>query len=173
MNYSVFALSGFTILFIIYLYYFNLNLKENNYIIAGSILLVLGFFNAVIEQYRKVYNKKQQNIYLSHLILAIFRITSYILPINKNIKNTDIFPLVGHIILINPNVDYQGIGYVALSIHYTFFTYRNGMKIDFIDKTQAIAGALLLIYFIKNSIDKIYIEREKEYFSNKNKLNKK
>ena len=36
MDYNNFALIGFVILFIINLYYFKLNLKENNYIGAGE-----------------------------------------------------------------------------------------------------------------------------------------
>jgi hypothetical protein len=60
--------------------------------------------------------------------------------------------------LINFNIDY-----IILSIYYTFFTLSNETIIDSINKIQNIIGGLLVMYYIKNSIDNLYIEREKEY----------
>jgi hypothetical protein len=81
--------------------------------------------------------KENAEFYLKHLNLIFLEIINY---------------------LINFNIDY-----IILSIYYTFFTLSNKTIIDSINKIQNIISGLLIMYYIKNSIDNLYIEREKEY----------
>lgn len=162
MDYNNFALYGFVILFIINLYYFKLNLKENNYIIFGSFLITFGFLYAIIETYKRIKKKSASKFSKSHIILGIFLLLSFIIPINKHSKKTDIFGMIGHLILINSNFGYSGIANICLTIHYTLFTYRNGIKHKIIDKIKGIGGGLILLNYIKKIIDRWYIKKEQK-----------
>ena len=160
MNYNNFALYGFAILFIIYLYYLSLNLKENNYIIFGSILVTIGYLFAVLELYNN--NKYKNKIAKSHLILGAFLLLSLILPINKHSKNTDIFGLIGHLILIHGDFGYTKLANICMTIYYVLYTYRNGIKNNIIEKVQGVGGGLVLLYYIKKMINDWYTNKEKK-----------
>ena len=165
MDYKYFALYGFTILFIIYLYYLykNLSLRENNLILFGSLLITIGYFYAIRETYHKIYKKSvNHNISKSHLILGLFLLLSSFIPINKHVKKWNIFGLVGHFILINSNFGYQQLANICLTIYYSVYTYHNGMKNILLDKLQSIGGGLILLYYIKKSIDNLYKEKEEK-----------
>jgi hypothetical protein len=162
MDFANFAFYGFIILFIGVLYSFINNPKENNYIIFGSLLLFLGFLYAIIETFNYIHKKSVSNISKSHLILGAFLLLSFIFPINKFTKKTDIFGLIGHFILINTSFGYSEIANICLTIHYSLFTYRNGTNKEIINKFQSIGGGLILLYYIKKTIDKWYIKKEYE-----------
>ena len=138
MDYAIFALYGFTILVIIYIYYLYKNLKQNNLIIFGSLLVTVGY------------------ITINHIL---FELSSFVFPINTRVKQTDIL----HFILRNSNFGYQELANICLTIYYSLYTYRNGMKNTFVDNMQAIGGGLFLIFYIKKSIDNWYIKKEKNY----------
>lgn len=162
MNYANFALYGFVILFIINLYYFKLNLKQNNYIIFGSFLITIGLFYATLEKYNSIKGKKADQISKSHLILGGSQLLSFILPINNHSKKTDIFGIIGHFILINTNFGYTEIANICLTIYYSLYVYRNGVKENIINKIQGLAGGLVLLYYIKKTIDNWYTKREQK-----------
>ena len=61
MDLTNLELYGFSILFIIYLYYLYKNIRENNLIILGSFLVTIGYFYATLEKYNYLY--KQHMIY--------------------------------------------------------------------------------------------------------------
>lgn len=159
-DYANFALYGYIILFFIYSYYLKNNLNKNNLIIFGSLLITVGFFFAMKEKYDYLKHKKSSNIKKSHLLLGSFKLLSFILPINKHVKNTDIIGLIGNIILVNSNFKYQLLGYVCQVIYYSLYIYRNSMKNELLDNIQGIAGGLILLYYIKKVIDNWYIKRE-------------
>jgi len=163
MDYANFALYGFAILFIIYLYYLSLNIKKNSYIIFGSFLVTIGYFFAAMEKYNHIKNPHHKNpISKSHLILGAFLLLSFLFPINHHSKKTDIFGLVGHFILINTNFGYNQIANVCLTIYYLLYTYRNGMDHETIGKIRAFAGGSILLYYIKQTIDNFYNIKEKK-----------
>lgn len=164
MDFANFALYGLSILFIIYLYYLYKNLKETSLIVFGSLLVAVGYFFAVTEKYNYLYkpNIKKNNISKSHLILGLFPLLSFVLPINHHSKKTDIFGLVGHFILINSNFGYKELANICLTIYYSLYVYRNIIKDDKIEKLQGIGGGLVLLYYIKKSIDGMYKKKEQE-----------
>jgi hypothetical protein len=157
MDYSIFGLYGFIILFIIYLYYIYENLKENSLIIFGSVLITIGYFYAITETYKQSNN----NISISHLILCIFGLLSFIIPINIHVKKNDIFGVIGHFILINSNFGYQEIANICLTIYYSLYAHRNINNSDIIENIKGIGGSLVLLYYIKESIDIWYLQKEK------------
>ena len=166
MDYANYALYGFAILVIIHSYYIYLNLssKQNNLIIFGSALVTIGFIFATIEKYNYLKKKPRNNILMSHLILGMFGLLSFVFPntINRRTKQTDIFGIIGHFILINSNFGYNEIANISLTIFYSLYVYRNGMKDQLTDNIQAIAGGLILLYYIKKTIDNWYTKREKK-----------
>jgi hypothetical protein len=171
MDFANFALYGLSILFIIYLYFLYKNLKENSLIIFGSLLITVGFFFAVKEKYDHLYKPqvKKNNIIMSHLLLGTFLLLSFVFPeINRHVKKTNIFGLVGHFILLNSNFGYKGLGYICLTIYYSIYTYRNGMKESLIEKMQGVGGGLVLLYYIKKTIDNWYTKKEKEIIGHHN-----
>jgi len=160
-DYANFALYGFTILFIIYLYYLKINLKENIYIIFGSLLITVGFFFAMKEKYDYLKHKKLGNIKISHLLLGLFKLLSYVIPaINSRIRKTDVIGLIGNIILVNTNFGYEQLGFICQIIHYSLYTYRNSIKNELLDNIQGVGGGLVLLYYIKKLIDNWYKKRE-------------
>lgn len=169
MDYANYALYGFAILAIIHSYYFylNLNSKQNNLIIFGSALVTIGLIFATIEKYDYLKKKPRNNILLSHLILGMFGLLSFVFPntINRRTKQTDIFKIIGHIILVNSNFGYQEIANISLTIYYSLYVYRNGMKDQLLDNIQAIAGGLILLYYIKKTIDNWYIKKEQKFLN--------
>lgn len=162
MDYAIFALYGFSILFIIYLYYLYKNLNQNNLIIFGSLLITIGYFYAITEKYDHLKNKPLYNISYSHLILGTFGLLSFVIPINTHVKKTDIFGIIGHLILINRNFNYQELANICLTIYYTLYTYRNMIKKELVENIQAIGGGLVLLYHIKSLIDDRYNQKEKD-----------
>lgn len=163
MDYAYYAFYGFTILTIIYIYYFYLNLKQNNLIIIGSGLVTIGSIFATTEKYNYLKNKPSSNIVFSHLIMGFFGLLSFMFPINSRVKKTDIFAIIGHFILINSNFGYQQLANICLTIYYSLYTYRNGIKNKLLDNIQAIGGGLVLLYYGKKTIDNWYIKKEKNY----------
>lgn len=163
MNYANFALYGFIILFIIYLYYLKENLKENTHIIFGSLLVTVGYLYATLETYNYVNKKPVNKISKSHIILGVFLLLSFILPINKHSKKTDLFGVIGHLLLINPSFGYSGVANICLTIYYSLYTYRNGSHHHMLEKIQGVGGGLILLYYIKKSIDKLYTKKEEKY----------
>ena len=161
MDYANYALYGFAILTIIYIYYFYLNLKQNKLIIFGSALITIGYIFATIEKYNHLKNKPSSNISISHILLGLFGLLSFVFPINSRVKQTDIFGIIGHFILINSNFGYQELANISLTIYYSLYTYRNGKKNKLLDNMQAIGGGLVLLFYIKKSIDNWYIKKEK------------
>jgi hypothetical protein len=160
-DYTNFAFYGFLILFIIYLYYLKKNLKKNSLIIFGSLLVTIGFFFATYEKYNYLKNKHVDTINKSHLFLGSFKFLSFIIPINEHVKKTDTIGLIGNFILLNKNFGYQQLGFISQIIYYSLYVYRNSMKKNLLDNTQAVAGGLILIYYIKKSIDNFYTYKEK------------
>jgi hypothetical protein len=163
MNYANFALYGYIILFIIYLYYLKINLKENTNIIIGSLLVIFGYLFAILETYNYIKKKSVSKISKSHIILGVFLLLSFILPINTHSKKTDIFGVIGHLLLINPNFGYSGVANICLTIYYSLYTYRNARHNDTVERMQAVGGGLILLYYIKKSIDKFYTKKEEKY----------
>ena len=101
--------------------------------------MIIGFFLAIL-------------IYFYNKLLKDF------LPIYKK---TNIFKL-SNFILINTNFGYTQIANFCLSIYYSLSVYRNGMKYELIKKIQGIGELLVLLYYVKQSIDKWYIKKEKQ-----------
>jgi hypothetical protein len=168
MDYANYALYGFAILAIIHSYYFylNLNSKQNNLIIFGSALVTIGLIFATIEKYDYLKKKpRNNNIIMSHLILGMFGLLSFVFPntINRRTKQTDIFKIIGHIILVNSNFGYQEIANISLTIYYSLYVYRNGTKDQLLDNIQAIGGGLVLLYYIKKTIDDWYTKKEQKF----------
>jgi vacuolar-type H+-ATPase subunit I/STV1 len=161
-DYTNFAFYGFLILFIIYLYYLKNNLNKNSLIIFGSLLVTIGYFFATYEKYNYLKNKSVDNINKSHLFLGSFKLLSFIIPINEHLKQTDIIGMIGNFILLNSKFGYKQLGYICQIIYYSLYVYRNGIKNELLDNTQAIAGGLILLYYIKKSIDKFYENKEKK-----------
>ena len=162
MDYAIFALYGFSILFIIHLYFLYKNIKKNSLIIFGSLLITIGFFYSATEKYNHLKNSHlKNNISISHIILGAFGLLSFIIPINTHVKKTDIFGMVGHFILINTNFGYQELANICLTIHYSLYTHRNMIKSDVIDNIKAVGGGLVLLYYIKTTIDNWYTNKEK------------
>jgi len=161
MKYEKFAFYGYIILFIIHLYYLYKNLNQNNFIIFGSLLITVGFFFAAYEMYNNLLNKPRSIISKSHLIVGSFRLLSFILPINSHVKSTDIFGLIGNFILINSNFGYQEIANTCLTIFFSLNTYRNISKNQILDNIRGIGSGLVLLYYIKRTIDNWYDKKEK------------
>ena len=95
-------------------------------------------------------------VYFYNILLKI------ILPIYKNSKKTNIFRLFSNFILINTNFGYRQIANFCLTMYYSLSVYRNGMKYELIKKIQHICEVLVLLYYIKQSIDIFYIKKEKQ-----------
>lgn len=163
MNYANFGLYGFIILFIIYLYYLKENLKENTHIIFGSLLVTFGYLYAILETYNYLKKNPVSKISKSHIILGVFLLLSFILPINTHSKKSDIFGVIGHLLLINPNFGYSGVANICLTIYYSLYTYRNATHHDMLEKIQAVGSGLIVLYYIKKSIDKFYTKKEEKY----------
>ena len=168
MIYDKFALCGFIILYIIFLYFLYKNVKknENKLIIFGSLLITIGYFFAAQEKYNYINNKNLSvnisNISKSHLILGAFGLLSFIFPINNKVKQTDVFGIIGHFILINSNFGYSEIANICLTIYYSLYTYRHASKNELLSNIQGIGGGLVLLYYIKKVIDNWYKKKEKE-----------
>jgi hypothetical protein len=177
MEFANFALYGFVILFLTYLYYLKKNLKKNSLIILGSLLLAVGYFFAAFEKYEYLNSKHSETkksvenetkgkshantIEKSHLILGLFLLLGLFLPVNKHSSKTDIFGIVGHFILINSNFGYKDIAYICLTIFYSLYTIHASSKNEMLDKIQAVGGGLVLLYYFKKLIDNNYKKKEK------------
>jgi hypothetical protein len=101
-------------------------------------------------------------LFLAILIYFYNKLLKDFLPIYKNSKKTNIFRLLSNFILINTNFGYRQIANFCLTMYYSLSVYRNGMKHELIKKIQGIGEVLVLLYYIKQSIDIFYIKKEKQ-----------
>jgi hypothetical protein len=171
MDFAIFGLCGFIILFLIYLYYLKQNIKKNRLIIFGSLLITVGYFVAAYEKYEYLNKKPPKNISISHLILGASPLLSFIIPINIRSKKTDIFGIIEHFILINVRFGYEEIGHLSLMIYYLLYTYRNALG-DRLSNVRAVGGGLVLLYYIKLLIDDLYIKKENDFNDELNYIKK-
>jgi len=154
MNYNYYGLLGYLISFLIYLYYFKININSDIYVITGSLLIMLGYGYLFINKYNELYNKKgkQKEEINGHSILTLFYLFDFILPINIHHKIYNLFALSGHYLLEYTKL--LNYGLISMIIYYTFYTINNIMKENIIDKLQALSAILLIIYYYKEYKDR-------------------
>jgi hypothetical protein len=134
------------------------NLKKISLIILGSLLVIICCFFIIYKKYEHLNKPHIENkISKSHFSLSLI-----FSEMNEQLKKIDIIGLVRQFILINTNLGYQELSNICLTIYYSLYTYRNGMKEGLIEKMQDIGCVLILLYYIKQSIDDWYSKREKE-----------
>lgn len=147
MNNNIIGLFGYTILTIVYIYFLSINIKEYNNDVVSSSLLVLGYSLLSSEKYNQIKNKKETKKSKGHIMLLIFYILSLFFTINEHSKNTDIFALVGHYLLINKN-NYYNIGLILMIIYYMIYCYRNSLGDHLVNKFQIVASLSLICYYL-------------------------
>jgi len=125
--------------------------KDNMYIIFGTILLSFGYFELFIKYYKKMkdytekkHNKQKKWDKTGNLIIFMYFLISYLLPINKHKHLTDIFSLIGHLLIItNINSNFSNILFTLYYLSYAITTLEENV----LSNKIKLFGALILIYY--------------------------
>lgn len=142
------ALLGYILLTVAYGLYVKDNLSKDKLIIFGSVLVTIGYLVSTAEKVKKVTKpKKESKIQYGHLILAIFYLISFVLPINEHLKKSDLLALVGHVLLIKHN-KLSSVGMASLLVYYLVYIARNAQEFEHLpNKLQVVGGVVVTGYY--------------------------
>jgi len=150
--------------------------KDNMYIIVGTILLSFGYFELFIKYYNemkehnekkghnkdhkeKKHNKQKKWNKTGNLILFIFVLMSYFLPINKHKHLTDVFSLIAHLIIIT-NLD-SNFSNILFTLYYLSYAMATLEENTILNKIKLL-GSLFLIYYNGQHAYEHYILKKKD-----------
>ena len=80
---------------------------------------------------------------------------------NNIINFGSLFGLLSFTSPINSYFGYNELANICLTIHYSLYSYPNMIKSKNIDNIHSIGCGLVLLYYIKTTIDDWYKEKEK------------
>jgi hypothetical protein len=172
--YYIITLLGYAVMMSVYAIFLRHNLKERNYgIIFGSVLILYGYALLFYEYYEAwgiaINQEKRLNIdktneqtafqfvelelvskhfFKGHVILGLFHVLSFIIPINEHVKMTDITAILGHFMIYTNT--YLTIGYVLLLTYYILYLIRNYAEAHkyFVNKLQLVGASMLIYHFV-------------------------
>ena len=174
--YFIITLLGYAVMICVYSIFLRYNLKHYNYgIIFGSVLILYGYILlfyefyeewkiAINEEYRRHIDKKNEqtefqfvnielvskHFFQGHVILALFHVLSFIIPINEHVKMTDITAILGHFMVYTDT--YLTFGYVLLLTYYVLYLIRNYAEAHkyFVNKLQVVGASMLIYHFVQD-----------------------
>jgi hypothetical protein len=173
-TYYIITLLGYAVMMSVYAIFLRHNLKELNYgIIFGCVLILYGYALLFYEYYEAwgiaINEEKRLNIdktneqtafqfvelelvskhfFKGHVILGLFHVLSFIIPINEHLKMTDITAILGHFMVYTNT--YLTFGYVLLLTYYILYLIRNYAEAHkyFVNKLQVLGASMLIYHFV-------------------------
>jgi hypothetical protein len=173
-TYYIITLLGYAVMMCVYAIFLRHNLKEYNYgIIFGCVLILYGYVLLFYEYYQAwgisineekrldidMKNKQKEfqfvelelvskHFFKGHVILGLFHLLSFIIPINEHVKMTDITAILGHFMVYTNT--YLTFGYVLLLTYYILYLIRNYAEAHkyFVNKLQVLGASMLIYHFV-------------------------
>lgn len=92
----------------------------------------------------------KQHFFKGRVILGLFHMLSFILPINKHVKMTDITAILGQFMVYTDT--YLTFGYVLLLTYYVLYFIRNYKEANkyFVNKLQLVGSSMLIYHYFQN-----------------------
>jgi len=92
----------------------------------------------------------KQHFFKGRVVLCLFHMLSFIMPINEHLKMTDITAVFGHFMVYNDI--YLTFGYVLLLAYYILYLIRNYEEAHkyFVNKLQVLGSGMLIYHYIQN-----------------------
>jgi hypothetical protein len=173
-TYYIITLLGYAVMMSVYAIFLRYNLKEYNYgIIFGCMLILYGYALLFYEYYEAwgisikeekrldIDNKNKQkdfqfvelelvskHFFKGHVVLGLFHLLSFIIPINEHVKMTDITAILGHFMVYTDT--YLIFGYFFLLTYYILYLIRNYAETHkyFVNKLQVLGASMLIYHFV-------------------------
>lgn len=173
-TYYIITLLGYAVMMCVYAIFLRYNLKEYNYgIIFGCVLILYGYALLFYEYYQAwgisineekrldidMKNKQKEfqfvelelvskHFFKGHVVLGLFHLLSFIIPINEHVKMTDITAILGHFMVYTNT--YLTFGYVLLLTYYILYLIRNYAEAHkyFVNKLQVLGASMLIYHFV-------------------------
>jgi hypothetical protein len=122
--------------------------KDDQLLLIGSLIATTGFLYRTYEFFQKTKYNKKFDIYIGHLILGIYNLLGFFLPINKGHQLFNIISVIGNFLLITDN-KYNDLGIILLAISIMFVIYSNINKDTIDGKIKTISALCFLPFFFE------------------------
>ena len=89
-----------------------------------------------------------KHFFKGHVVLGLFHLLSFIIPINEHVKMTDITAILGHFMVYTDT--YLIFGYFFLLTYYILYLIRNYAETHkyFVNKLQVLGASMLIYHFV-------------------------
>jgi len=149
---NIVSLIGYVILAIA----FGLKLKDNlnlePLLLFGSVIIIAGYLITGIHHGINIANKKLSKYNYGHLTLSIYYLLSFLSPINDNKMDSDVLALLGHVLLIRNNDQFNLFGMISLFLYFVLSIIRSFKDLSGIQNKLILLGSSLVVIFLNSRL---------------------
>ncbi len=170
---------GYTLIILLYVQkaWYHHEINSSFLKLFGTVLVISGYLYLMYDKYnkkkqdddnkdKKCYYDNQFDPVIGRILLTLYGFLSFIIPINPHLHLTDIFGIVGNMLLINKYDNYYVIAYPLLMVHYSIISGYI-FKTESHDVLKGVAGICLLLYLSKKVVT--YYQKYRENIDKKDK----